>query len=159
MKQVFLSLGSNMGDRIELLRAAVEELDSSPNVHIQKQSSYYETDPIGYIDQNKFVNQVIEITTDFDPASLLSHCLNVEKKLGRVRLEQWGPRTIDIDILLYENFTSSTEMLTIPHPRMNERQFVLIPLNEIAPNTIFLGLSCKEWLKKSLNQKVVRIWE
>lgn len=157
MKQVFLSLGSNIGNRIDLLQSAVKELDSSPNIHIQQQSSYYETDPIGYIDQNKFINQVIEITTNLDPPSLLSHCLNIEKKLGRIRLQHWGPRNIDIDILLYENFSSSTETLTIPHPRMTQRQFVLIPLNELAPNTIFLGLPCNEWLKKSPNQTVVKL--
>lgn len=159
MKQAFLSLGSNMGNRTELLKTAVKALNRHPKVHIQKESSYYETDPVGYTDQNKFMNEVIEIATDLDPDSLLSYCLNIEEELGRVRLKRWGPRTIDIDILLYEGFVSSNDRLTIPHPRMTERQFVLIPLNEIAPNIIFLGRQCHEWLKSSVDQGVVKVPE
>lgn len=152
MKQVYLSLGSNIGNRIQLLENAIETIERLPNTILKQKSSYYETDPVGYTNQDKFINQVIEIATELDPYHLLEHCLNIEQSLGRVRLERWGPRTIDIDILLYEGFTSSTETLTVPHPRMTERQFVLIPLNEIAPNLSFLGLQCSEWLELNQNR-------
>ena len=133
MKQVYLSLGSNIGNRIQFLENAIEKIERLPKTILKQKSSYYETDPVGYTNQDKFINQVIEIATELDPYHLLEHCLNIEQSLGRVRLEHWGARTIDIDILLYEGFSSSTETLTIPHPRMTERQFVLIPLSEIAP--------------------------
>lgn len=158
MKRAFLSLGSNMGDRVWFMQKAIEKMESDSRVLIKKRSSYYETEPVGYVEQDKFINQVIEIATDFDPYDLLEYCLNIESELGRVRLERWGPRVIDIDILLYEGIFLSTEALTIPHPRMVERLFVLVPLREIAPNEVFLGLSCCEWIKRlDCEQGVVKL--
>lgn len=148
MKQVFLSLGSNLGNRLQFLELATKKIEALPKLVLRKKSSYYETDPVGYTEQNQFINQVIEIETELDPCTLLNYCLAIEKELGRIRLERWGPRTIDIDMLLYEGFSSTDERLMIPHPRMTERAFVLVPLNEIAPNILIFDLTCNEWLKK-----------
>lgn len=127
----FLSLGSNMGDRLSHLQAAVHALAQSPGVDIIKVSSIYETDPWGFEDQRAFFNAVIWIRTDRSPMDLLRICQSVERQRDRVRGIRWGPRTLDIDILRYGDQTINSLELTIPHPRMEERDFVLVPLAEI----------------------------
>jgi 2-amino-4-hydroxy-6-hydroxymethyldihydropteridine diphosphokinase len=130
--RAFLSLGSNLGDRQATLLAALDALDRG-GARIIRRSSLYETGPVGKIDQPRFLNLVVEVATDLTPADLLALCQSVERELGRVRKERWGPRTLDIDILLYDRLTMQTPSLTIPHPEMTRRRFVLEPLLEIAP--------------------------
>lgn len=133
MHNVFISLGSNIGDRFSYLKSAIELLGNSPNVRIKKISSIYETEPVGYTDQDSFLNAVVEIATDLSPHQLLDFTQDIEKKLQRERTIRWGPRTIDLDILMYNQENIKTERLIIPHPRMFDRAFVLIPLTEIYP--------------------------
>lgn len=130
--QAFLSLGSNLGDRREALQAALRALERR-GARVVRRSSLYETAPVGLTDQPAFLNLAVEVATDLTPDELLAACRRVEDDLGRVRRERWGPRTVDIDILLYDRRTVQTADLEIPHPRITERRFVLEPLLEIAP--------------------------
>lgn len=134
--KAFLSLGSNIGDRGYYLTESYKKLEKHPEIRIQKVSSIYETAPWGVTDQEDFWNIVIELDTDLQPLDLLDYCQEIENHLGRVRLIRWGPRTIDIDILIYDNMNYKNERLILPHPRMEEREFVLAPLREICPNYI-----------------------
>jgi 2-amino-4-hydroxy-6-hydroxymethyldihydropteridine diphosphokinase len=131
MKQVFLSLGSNIGDRVAHIRRALELL---PNVgvEVRRVSSFYQTEPVDFLPQRWFVNCVVEVGTDLMPLRLLKTLQSVERALGRRPGIPKGPRTIDIDILLYENVVVRSSVLTIPHERLSERRFVLIPLRELA---------------------------
>ncbi|MDR5695039.1 MAG: 2-amino-4-hydroxy-6-hydroxymethyldihydropteridine diphosphokinase [Armatimonadota bacterium] len=133
MATVYLSLGSNLGDRAKTLEQALDALERSGRVRITKRSSLYETAPVGLANQPWFLNMAVEAETDLDPHSLLALIHEVEAGLGRKREVRWGPRTVDIDILLYGEEAISTETLTIPHPEMHRRAFVLVPLLEIAP--------------------------
>lgn len=133
MNRAYLSLGSNMGDRLELLKKAVHMLNEHEAIQVEVVSSVYETEPVGLTDQPAFLNIVVEITTSLTPVGLLRECQQIEENLDRVRVIRWGPRTIDLDILLYNHENIETETLTVPHPRMHERAFVLVPLAEIAP--------------------------
>jgi len=132
MKKVYLGLGSNVGDRENMLREAVSALDS-PRLKILRLSPVYETEPMGVAGQRWFLNQVVEAETDLFPLQLLHRTSRVEAQLGRRRLAAKGPRTIDIDILLFSNFVVYTAALEIPHPRFRERRFVLAPLSDLAP--------------------------
>ena len=132
MVQAYLGLGSNIGDRKQLLLTAIDLIGNIKGIKVTKQSSIYETAPIGYTDQPNFLNLCLEIETELSPQQLLKHCLDIEQQLHRVREIRWGPRTLDIDILLYSDNIIETDNLSIPHPRMQERAFVLIPLNDIA---------------------------
>lgn len=132
MKNIFLGLGSNLGDRLHYLEEAFRLLEER-GVRVVKKSSVHETEPMGEgtEGQNLYLNMVVEVDTDFSPEDLLRVCLDVENQLGRVREKRWGPRTIDIDVLTYRDKVIDSEFLTLPHPRMHERDFVLIPLREI----------------------------
>ena len=134
---VILALGSNLGDRCENLRQALKEI--STNLSITKTSSIYETPPWGYSDQPVFFNQVLSGITSLNPLDLLTFVKDIEQKMGRVNNFPNGPRLIDIDILLYGEQIINTENLVIPHPRMLERGFVLVPLAEIEPDLIIPG--------------------
>lgn len=131
--KAYLSIGGNLGDRKKNLVEVVRRLSENPQIELKKQSSIYETEPWGKLDQPNFWNQVLEIETDLSPLELLDICQQIENDLGRKRIVRWGPRTVDIDILSYDNRVWNDERLTIPHPRMEEREFVLAPLREIAP--------------------------
>jgi 2-amino-4-hydroxy-6-hydroxymethyldihydropteridine diphosphokinase len=133
MKRVYLSLGSNIGNRAENLARAVEEL-SRRGVRILRQSAMYETEPVGIRDQAWFLNCVVEVETSLAPRRLLATLLDIEAALGRQRTVKYGPRVIDLDILLYGDEIGDEPGLTIPHPRMADRKFVLVPLAEIAPD-------------------------
>lgn len=139
MNLSYLSLGSNMGDRFEMLRQAVAQLVEHPAVTVTRISSLYETDPVGYTDQEPFLNMVVQLETELTAMALLDVCQMIEQNLNRKRLVRWGPRTIDLDILLYNQDRIETARLTVPHPRMNERAFVLIPLLEIDPGLEVAG--------------------
>lgn len=131
MKRVFLGLGSNLGDRYDNLQQAIRLISSNSEINLVNSSSIYETKPFGYLEQPNFLNMVIEIKTTLNANELLKTLLNIEKNLGRIRGKRWGPRIIDIDILLYGDDIIDSEELKVPHPYISERLFVLIPLNEI----------------------------
>lgn len=131
----YLSLGSNMGDREDNLRKAIELLSGNENITVSKCANIYETEPVGYDDQPYFLNTCLEVKTTIDPYSLLKVCQKIENDLHRVRIIRNGPRTIDLDILLYDDMISDDPILTLPHPRMFERAFVLCPLKDITEYT------------------------
>ncbi len=133
MKRIYLGLGSNLGDREEALWRARELLAES-GITILRASSLYETEPRDVPNQPWFLNQVVEAETGLFPMQLLSRVLKIEKELGRRRIVAKGPRTIDIDVLLYHRFVIDSQALTVPHPRMHERRFVLAPMAELAPD-------------------------
>jgi 2-amino-4-hydroxy-6-hydroxymethyldihydropteridine diphosphokinase len=133
---VYLGIGSNLGSRRENCLEAIRLLEESPFISVIKGSSFYETEPLGYENQPPFINCVIEIETTLEPQRLLKICQDIEVVLARERVIHWGPRTIDIDILLYNNQVIDQKDLKIPHPLMHERGFVLIPLSEIVPEAI-----------------------
>lgn len=128
----FIALGSNLGDREGNLRRALELLTQN-GVEIVKISKFIETEPYGVIDQPRFLNGVCQVKTVLKPLELLRLLLTVEKEMGRVRLRHWGERNIDLDLLLYEDVIMDTEELRLPHPDMANRDFVMLPLAEIAP--------------------------
>ena len=134
----YLGLGSNLGDRLGTLRRAVELLDHEPRIVVEASSRVWETEPVGP-PQPRYLNAVLRVGTELDPLDLLAACRRVEAALGRVRLERWGPRTIDVDILLYDDRTLDEPELQIPHPRMHERAFVLAPLLELEPDPMLPG--------------------
>src|SRR5882672_2584109 len=131
-KTVYLSLGSNVGDREQMLQATINQLNSS-QVRITRVSSVYETEPQEQRNQRWFLNLVVEAETDLFPRQLLARIAKIEQQLGRRRMLANGPRTIDIDILFYGSFIVETPELTIPHPRFAERRFVLAPMVDLAP--------------------------
>jgi len=133
MKRAFLSLGSNLGDRVENIRAAVAALPSA-GIEVVRTSSLYRTEPVDVRAQPWFVNCVAEVSTELMPLRLLKALQRVEKSLGRRRGSPKGPRTIDIDILLYENAVIRSLALTVPHERLTERRFILVPLDELQTN-------------------------
>ena len=136
MPIAYLSLGSNVGDREEFIEQAVFLLDKNANIEVAKRSANYETEPEGKPDQPLFMNAVVEIRTKLAPHKLLEVCQEIETALGRERDLEWGPRTMDIDILLYGEEIISDDKLQIPHPLMHERLFVLKPLKEIASHLV-----------------------
>jgi len=131
MVKVYLSLGSNIGDRVKNINKAVSLIKANPGINCVEQSTLYITAPQGYLKQDDFINCVLSLETNLEASELLLVCQDVEKKLKRVRLFRWGPRIIDVDILLYGDKIINTPDLTIPHPRMYERAFVLVPLGEL----------------------------
>ncbi len=133
--RAFLGLGSNLGDRADYLRKAITALEGSA-IKIEAASKIYETEPWGFMGQPAYLNQVIELETSLKPIELLHFCQKIEQLLGRKRERYWGPRTIDIDLLIYDNIVIRSEELILPHPYLEERAFVLIPLREIAPELV-----------------------
>ena len=133
MNDVYLSIGTNMGERFENLQHAIGLLLDTKGVEVVRISSIYETAAVGYTDQADFLNIVVYIKTVHPPMKMLEICQSIENELGRIRVFRWGPRIIDLDILLYNQENIETECLTVPHPRMYERAFVLVPLINITP--------------------------
>lgn len=130
-KQAYIALGSNMGNAAENLNRAVWALNSVPGVKVTAVSKVYETEPVGYKNQDNFFNAVVRVESELTPDALLGACLGIEAGMGRIRKIKNGPRVIDLDLLLYEGAEMDTEHLTLPHPRMEERAFVLSPLLDI----------------------------
>ncbi len=147
MNTVYLVLGSNVGNRADNIQDAIEELKNR-GLTILKKSSLYNTAPWGYIEQSDFLNMALKCSTNLCPYSLLKEIKDIEKKMGRKETIRYGPRIIDIDIIFYNNLILKSEQLTIPHPIMHKREFVLKPLCEIAPDFIHpeLKLSVKQLL-------------
>jgi 2-amino-4-hydroxy-6-hydroxymethyldihydropteridine diphosphokinase len=136
MNIAYLSLGSNLGDRKAQLQEAVRLLQAHPGISNVKISSIYETAPVGFTEQSAFLNLAVRLETELSAIDLLDVCQEIEQALHRERLVRWGPRTVDLDILLYNHDNMKTERLVIPHPRMQERAFVLVPLRELVPTLI-----------------------
>ena len=148
MAVAYLGLGSNSGDKVGFVRLATKMITESKDAVLIRSSSLYETEPWGNKNQEPFINAVIEIKTLLSPEDLLELCFKIEKKLGRNREneEKWGPRTADIDILLYDDLVMTTKELTIPHKYMHKRAFVLVPLLELIPKAVHPKL------KKTFNE-------
>jgi 2-amino-4-hydroxy-6-hydroxymethyldihydropteridine diphosphokinase len=159
--RAFIALGSNMGDRAANLKEAIQMLAEHPGINLVSYSSIYETDPIGYEEQAEFLNMVIAADTDRTPHELLEVCMSIEKELGRKREFKWGPRIIDLDILLYNHENMIPEDLIIPHPRMKERAFVIVPLAEIGERTEVQGMDTplEALLEELTDREGVRIWK
>lgn len=137
--QAFVGLGSNLGDKKANLETAISWLKKEERIDVKKRASYYRTAPLDYTEQDWFVNTVVEIETTLSPAELLAVLLSIEERMGRVRGIFWGPRLIDLDLLLYDDAEINTPGLVIPHPRMARRAFVIIPLAELAPHLYLRG--------------------
>ena len=131
-----LALGSNLGDRLANLQGAVDGLAATDGITLVALSAVYETDPVGGPVQDDFLNAVVEVTTTLEPHDLLAVCGRLEQAAHRVRIERWGPRTLDVDVLLIDDLTIDTPDLEVPHPRMWERTFVLAPLHDVAPDLV-----------------------
>lgn len=145
MADYYIGLGANLGDRESLLAAAIRELRKILGLTVSALSSLYETPPWGKTDQPVFYNAVVAVETQLPPERMLHLCLAVEAKLGRVRREKWGARTIDLDILWHRRDVHTAE-LQIPHPYLTERAFVLVPLCELSPQLPIKGKRASEWL-------------
>lgn len=142
---VFIGLGSNLGERLENITHALNQIQHLSKTDIVDFSSIYETAPVGYGPQRQFFNQVARLQTGLDPGKLLTECMRIERHLGRKRRVKWGPRTLDVDLLFWDDKVIDTKELTVPHPHVASRRFVLEPLCEIAPTFV-----------TPLNQKTVR---
>ncbi|NYI05682.1 2-amino-4-hydroxy-6-hydroxymethyldihydropteridine diphosphokinase [Allostreptomyces psammosilenae] len=135
-----VALGSNLGNRLDMLQGAIDSLGDTPGMRVKKVSGVYETEPVGGpADQPTYFNAVVLVRTTLPPSSLLERANAIEEAYERVREERWGPRTLDVDILAYEDVITSDDQLTLPHPRAHERGFVLAPWNEIDPDAVVPG--------------------
>ena len=154
----YIGIGSNLGIPEENCKKAIEKLSSTKDIKIISKSSFYHTEPIGVIQQGWFVNSAIEIETDLSPENLLSSLLNLEFAMGRIKKEKWGPRLIDLDLLLYGDLVLEKKNLTLPHPEIQNRKFVLIPMSEIAGNLIhpILKKTIKALLQESSDATIVK---
>jgi len=140
MARAYVGLGSNLGDRERMLWGAIHMLAFDPEVDVVAVSSFRETDPVGILDQPRFLNAAVAVETELDPQALLELLLSVERELGRTRDgPRFGPRTIDLDLLLYDDTEMNEPGLAVPHPRLHERGFVLEPLAEIDPDLLVPG--------------------
>ena len=131
--KAYIGLGSNLGEREALIRQALEALDALPETSVVKVSSLYDPEPVGEVDQPNFLNAACQIDTELTARQLLWNLLLIERRLGRVRQQRWGPRTIDLDLLLYGNLVVDEPDLSVPHPELLRRSFVLVPLVELDP--------------------------
>jgi len=139
MATAFVGIGSNLGDRETHLRTALEALAAEEGIDAVEVSRLRETEPIGPVEQGPFLNGAVKVTTELPPRELLARLLNIEERLGRVRGERFGPRTIDLDLLVYGDAIVDEPGLTLPHPRLHERRFALEPLAELAPALVVPG--------------------
>ncbi len=140
MSTVILGLGTNLGDKKKNLNNAVHAISLLPGTKVIKTSSVYQTKPVGYDNQDDFLNAAVIIETELSPHAVLGACLGIEASMGRVRLRKNGPRIIDIDILIYESYFSDSFELTLPHPAIKERAFVMVPLFDLYPSGRAPGL-------------------
>ena len=145
--RAIVALGSNLGDRFEYLQKAVNEINSEEEIEISKISSVYETLPVGGPEQGNYLNAVISLVTELEADELLFKLLLIELNLGRQREIAWGPRTIDLDLIWFENQTINLDNLVLPHPRAHERCFVIKPWLEIEPDARIGNTEIKEFLK------------
>jgi len=167
--RAYIGLGTNMGDRIGYLRAALEELGRVPDIRVLGVSPVYETAPVGLVEQPDFLNAVVAVRACLAPIALLREMQRIEDRLERTRAERWGPRTIDLDLLFYGDAVIEEEDLVVPHPRLHERAFVLVPMCDLAPNLVHprLGrtmrdLCCENGRGQHVNRPddpaIARVW-
>ena len=151
--RAYVGLGSNLGDREGLIADAISALGSQPAIEVIQVSSLRETEPWGPVEQPRFLNGAVAVETDLPPRELLEALLDVERRLGRARddEERWGPRTIDLDLLLYGNLVLDEPGLDVPHPRLHERRFALEPLAELAPDALVPGRGTAAELLRALD--------
>jgi 2-amino-4-hydroxy-6-hydroxymethyldihydropteridine diphosphokinase len=143
-----IGLGSNVGDKEENIRHAITLLTEQGDIGLVRASRLYQTAPWGKLDQDWFVNACLSVTTNLGPHELLARCLAVEAEMKRVRQERWGPRIIDVDVLVYRDVSLNEPDLILPHPRITQRAFVLVPLMEIAPDLEIDGHHLAHWLSR-----------
>lgn len=141
-----IGLGSNIGDKRANIARAMALLCEAGDIELVRRSRDYRSAPWGKMDQDWFVNACISVATELSPEALLARCQEVEQKLRRVRQERWGPRTIDLDILVWRDVVANDPVLILPHPRITDRAFVLVPLAEIAPSLLIKGRPVCDWL-------------
>ena len=156
---VYLGLGANLGNRAENIRAAIAALRAAEGIEVTKISPLYETEPWGVKEQPRFLNAAAAIVSLLSPRSLLTLCQRIEKALGRVREVRWGARTIDIDLLHIPGVVCRTPELTLPHPYLTQRAFVLIPLAAIAPDLAVEGRKIADWAAEVEGKDGVQRWE
>ncbi len=158
MATAYIGLGSNLGNRMTMLRMAIQRLETLGR--IASVSSLYQTEPVGYLEQPSFFNAVVALDTDLAPADLLGALLGIERDLGRIRSFPNAPRTLDLDLLLFDEAIFDTSELTLPHPRLHERAFVLVPLAEIAPKLVHpgSGMAMQELLNTLPDQGGVEVF-
>ena len=147
IRQAFIGAGANLGDRAATLAAAVERLRATTGVEFVDASPTFETEPVGVVDQPLFLNLAIGVETSLRPEELLEMAMSIEREFGRVRVERWGPRTLDLDLLSFEGETRGSAVLELPHPRMFERSFVIAPLRELLERPRFRR-TCWEKLRE-----------
>jgi len=148
MPIAYLGIGSNLGDRLAQLRFAAGALENHAGVQAVRLSPIYQTAPVGPVEQDDFLNAVIEINASLAPEELLDVALNLENQTGRIRAERWGPRTLDIDLLAYDQLIQSTPRLTLPHPEAEKRAFVLVPWADLAPEFPLKGVAIRNWRQR-----------
>ncbi|MGW7658173.1 2-amino-4-hydroxy-6-hydroxymethyldihydropteridine diphosphokinase [Streptomyces asiaticus] len=158
-KRAVISLGSNLGNRLEILQGAIDALEDTPGLRVKAVSPVYETDPWGVEPgtQATYFNAVVLIKTTLPPSSLLERGHAIEEAFERVRDERWGPRTIDVDIVAYQDVVSDDPQLTLPHPRAHERAFVLVPWNDVDPQAEVPGRGTVAGLLAAVGQDGVRV--
>jgi len=152
VKKAAIAVGSNQGDSVRICREVFEVLQKHPAINILRTSSLYRTSPVGPVEQDRFINAAVLLQTGLEPQALLAFMIEVEKSFGRVRTVKWGPRTLDLDLVFYENIQLDSPVLKVPHPMMSKRLFVLMPLAEIEPDWVHpgLGLSVHQMLNRIL---------
>lgn len=155
-----IGLGANLADPEKQVRAALDELATAPGIVLERKSSLYRTAPIGYDNQPDFINAVARVRTTLEPQALLDALLDIERTHGRVREFLNAPRTLDLDVLLYEDRVINTDTLNVPHPRAHLRAFVLLPLLEVSPDVVIPGIGpASAWLAHCQDQPIQRIAE
>ncbi len=159
MTQAALGLGGNIGDSRKLIATAIHQLSAHPGINVEAVSSLYLTPPWGKIDQPAFLNAAVRIDTTFSPRALLQTILDIERRLGRERTERWGPRRIDIDILIFDAVEVDEPGLHLPHPKLQERAFALVPLVDVMPAAEFAGRRADTWLLHLGAGGIVRLAE
>ena len=154
----YIGIGSNLGTSGKNCVEAIEKISTNDHIKIISKSSFYKTAPIGDIEQDWFINSVIRVDTKLNPKELLLALLNIESEMGRIRKEKWGPRLIDLDLLFYDKLILNQEGITLPHPEMQKRNFVLVPLNEISENLThpILKKTVKTLLQESSDDSEVK---
>lgn len=158
MNTAYVALGANLGDPAATVRAAFGALANLPDSRVSRSSSLYRTAPVGLADQPDFINAVAELQTTLAPEALLDALFDIEQRFGRIRADKNGPRTLDLDLLLYDDQLIDLPHLTLPHPRLHLRAFVLQPLAEIAPQLVIPGRgTVAAWLPAVANQGIVKL--
>ena len=158
MALAYIGIGANLGDASQHVHLAIAAIDHLAHTRLVAASSLYRTAPVGYVDQPDFINAVAAIETQLDPHALLAALRDIEQRHGRVRTFKDAPRTLDLDVLLYDQIEIADESLTVPHPRMHERAFVLAPLAEIAPDALIPGKGrASDWLLRCADQQILKM--